>query len=71
MKTEQKTSQLDLFNLVEENTCEELDMGKYIANSTKRKPSAVVIDLQLRRTQARDREFIRSVKAEVRGYDFA
>lgn len=71
MNKESNISQMNLFDSTDVHVPEKLSVAVKISGTSKRKSSAVVVDMQLRRTQAQDKEFIRRTKAEVKSYDFA
>ena len=71
MTKETSASQLNLFDLTDAGMNQKVSEDVCTTNPIRRKSSAVVFDMQLRRTQARDKEFIRRTKAEVKNYDFA
>lgn len=71
MTKETSANQLNLFDSNDAALQEKISADVCITNLAKRKSSAVVFDMQLRRSQARDKEFIRRTKAEVKSYDFA
>lgn len=70
-KMQSATHQLSLFDSTndESDTLENSIASEQ--NTVIRKNSGVIIDMQLRRSEVRDREFIRRTKDEVRRYDFA
>ena len=71
MTKETSANQLNLFDSSDADLQEKVSADVCTTNLAKRKSSAVVFDMQLRRSQARDKEFIRRTKAEVKSYDFA
>lgn len=71
MTKETSASQLNLFDSSDAALQDKVGTDVCTTNPIKRKSSAVVFDIQLRRMQARDKEFIRRTKAEVKNYDFA